>query len=166
MKIEFTRQIRDTPVEVRRETKVERPKPPVVPGSSSTKVAGDPTDPERPVLSRTSFEIPGTPVDLPRKLERHAVGEDRDVIPIVRIAPDYPARAARNGAEGWVQIRFNVTTSGTVRDAVVVASEPAGEFEDAALKSIARWRYNPRIDGGVAVERIGLETVIRFKLGN
>jgi protein TonB len=52
-----------------------------------------------------------------------------------------------------VQVQFSITPTGTVRDAVVVASEPGAVFDDAALKAIARWRYNPRVDGGVAVER-------------
>ena len=91
-------------------------------------------------------------------------GTDRDVIPVVRVPPDYPARAQSRGIEGWVQIQFSVTPTGTVRDPVVVGADPQGIFEDAALKAIARWRYNPRIDGGVAVERVGLQTVIRFEL--
>jgi TonB family protein len=46
----------------------------------------------------------------------------------------------------------------------VVSSEPGTTFDDAALKAIARWRYHPRIENGVAVERVGLQTVIRFQL--
>ena len=37
---------------------------------------------------------------------------------------------------------------------------------EAALKSIARWRYNPKIEGGVAVDRVGVQTIIRFTLEN
>jgi protein TonB len=51
-----------------------------------------------------------------------------------------------------------------VKDAVVVNAEPKNIFDDAALKAIARWRYNPRVDGGVAVERVGVQTIIRFQL--
>jgi protein TonB len=91
-------------------------------------------------------------------------GIDGDVTPLVRMSPDYPARAAEAGTEGWVQVRFSVTTAGTVRDATVVASEPGTTFDEAALKAVARWRYNPRVVDGVAVERIGLETVFRFEL--
>ncbi len=93
-------------------------------------------------------------------------GIDGDVVPIVRPPPDYPPRAITNGREGWVQVRFSVTAIGTVRDAVVVASEPDTIFDEAALKAIARWRYNPRVEGGEAVERVGLQTVIRFELEN
>ncbi len=164
-KIAFTRQIPDTPVQIKRDPKIERPKPPVVPGSSSTNVNGDPTALAQ-TLTRASFELPGTKIEIPREQQRNAVGVDRDVMPVAQFPPEYPQRATLKGIEGWVQVRFNITAGGTVRDAVVVAAQPAGEFEDAALKSIARWRYNPRIDGGVPVERIGVETLIRFKLGN
>ena len=91
-------------------------------------------------------------------------GTDRDVIPTVRVPPEYPARAQARGIEGWVQIQFAVTPTGTVRDPVVVAAEPQGFFEEAALKAILRWRYSPRVDGGVAVERVGFQTVLRFEL--
>jgi len=63
-----------------------------------------------------------------------------------------------------VQVRFTITPTGTVKDPVVVNAEPKGMFDDAALKAIARWRYNPRVEGGVAVERVGVETIIRFQL--
>ena len=45
-----------------------------------------------------------------------------------------------------MRVQFSVTAVGTVRDAVVVASEPGTIFDDAALKAIARWRYNPRVE--------------------
>jgi protein TonB len=63
-----------------------------------------------------------------------------------------------------VQVRFAVTPTGAVRDAAVVASEPGTVFDQAALAAVARWRYNPRVEAGVAVERVGLETLLRFTL--
>jgi protein TonB len=93
-----------------------------------------------------------------------SAGSDRDVIPLVRIAPDYPPRALSRGLEGWVQVQFTITATGTVKDPVVVNAEPKQIFDDAALKAIARWRYNPRVEGGVAVERVGVQTIIRFQL--
>jgi protein TonB len=53
-----------------------------------------------------------------------------------------------------------------VRDAQVVDSEPGTLFDEAALKAIARWRYKPRIRNDEAVERVGLQTIIRFELEN
>jgi protein TonB len=93
-------------------------------------------------------------------------GFDGDVIAVVQPRPEYPARAIQGNIEGWVQVRFTVTAIGTVRDAVVVAAQPETVFDDAALKAIARWRYNPRVENGEAVERVGLQTIIRFTLEN
>jgi protein TonB len=94
------------------------------------------------------------------------LGLDGDVTPLVRPNPDYPPRAIAGQIEGWVQVQFSVTVAGTVRDAVVVASEPGTIFDEAALKAIARWRYNPRVVDGAAVERVGLQALIRFTLDN
>jgi protein TonB len=92
-------------------------------------------------------------------------GIDREPIPFVRVDPDYPQRALLSQTEGWVQVQFTITAAGTVKDARVVAAEPRGVFDDAALKAIGRWRYGPKIESGVPVERVGLQTVIRFQLG-
>jgi protein TonB len=91
-------------------------------------------------------------------------GVDGDVIPRVRVNPDYPPNAAGKNIEGWVRVQFTVTAIGTVKDAIVVGSEPGTIFDDAALKAIARWRYNPRVVNGEAVERVGVQTMIRFEL--
>ncbi len=87
-----------------------------------------------------------------------------ELAPISRVAPDYPPSALRRGLEGWVQIRFTVTPAGTVEDPVVVDADPKGYFEDAALASIAQWRYSSRMENGVAVARVGVQTIIVFKL--
>jgi protein TonB len=156
--VEFTRKLVQSPIETRRPDKPHRD-PPTLPPS-----------PPRPGPGGGDVPDPGTPYRPPvinvggPKHAGPSVGVDRDVIPVVRFPPEYPARAIPRGIEGWVQIQFTVTTAGTVRDPVVVAAEPHGIFEEAALNAIARWRYNPRIDGGVAVERVGLQTVIRFEL--
>ena len=41
---------------------------------------------------------------------------------------------------------------------------PKSIFDDAALKAIARWRYNPKVENGTAVERVGVQTRIVFQL--
>lgn len=93
-----------------------------------------------------------------------ASGNDTDAVPVVRVSPLYPQRAAQNGTEGWVQVRFTISESGAVKDPIVVDSSPKGVFDDAALKAITRWRYNPKVEGGIAVERRGIQTLLRFEL--
>jgi protein TonB len=98
------------------------------------------------------------------KMTVNVGGSDRDTMPLVRINPDYPPRAQSRGIEGWVLIEFTITAAGTVRDARVVQASPKGYFEDAALKAIARWRYNPKVQEGVAVERVGVRVRLSFNM--
>ena len=114
-------------------------------------------------MTPARYQPYSTAVDLGH-YERAPVGQDREVIPIVRIAPDYPPKALLDQTEGWVKVQFSIAPTGTVHDAFVVDSSPKNVFDAAALKSIARWRYNPKVEDGVPVERVGVQTVIRFQL--
>ena len=158
--IKLARPRPETPVETKRVERPRREPPTVVPGPQRLIVDTLGSDVvgriqiSRPIVDRTGRE---------RIVMR---GTDGDVAPIVRATPQYPPAAIARQIEGWVRVQFSVTAIGTVRDAIVVDSEPASIFDDAALKAIARWRYNPRVEGGEAVERVGLQTVIRFELEN
>lgn len=159
-RIDFSRLRKDTEVQTKRDQKIEREKPP-------------PT-PEMPKMSFSTGGIENNVATLTPVVDARgamtkmsmAAGSDRDVIPLVRINPDYPPRALSRGIEGWVKVQFTITPTGTVKDPIVVDAEPKQMFDDAALKAIARWRYNPRVEGGVAVERVGVQTIIRFQLEN
>ncbi len=163
--VKFTRLLVDTPIVTkRREEKIVRPSERPLPAAPGIRPVdnGD----VRVVLSRPAsgrYEPYDAGSDL-RHYERTAVGQDREVIPIVRIAPEYPPQALLAQTEGWVKLQFTVTPTGTVHDPFVVDSSPKNVFDAAALKAIARWRYNPRIEDGVPVERVGVQTIIRFQL--
>jgi TonB family protein len=64
-----------------------------------------------------------------------------EVTRLIEVAPDYPPAAAAAGIEGYVDVRFSISPSGTVIDPQVVAAKPEGVFEEAALAAVARWRY-------------------------
>jgi TonB family protein len=86
-----------------------------------------------------------------------------DVVPLVRINPQYPELALRRRREGWVQMQFDITDTGTVANAhVVSSSDPM--FDDAALTALRQWRYKPKITDGLPVARPGVQTIIRFQL--
>jgi len=85
------------------------------------------------------------------------------VVPLERVPPKYPPRAANRHIEGWVKIEFTITTSGTVENAVVVEAEPAEVFDEAALKAINQWIFKEKIVNGVAVEQRAVQT-LQFKL--
>lgn len=89
---------------------------------------------------------------------------DTDAVPLVRVQPTYPMRAAQRGIEGWVEIEFTIGKSGTVTNPTVVGYEPSTIFNKTALQAIRKWKYNPKIEEGKAVERPGIIVRLRFNL--
>ena len=67
--------------------------------------------------------------------------------------------------EGWVKIEFTVTPEGNVSDPNVVAAEPEGIFDDAALNAIRKWKFKEKIVDGRAVAQKAVQT-LKFKLLN
>ncbi len=85
------------------------------------------------------------------------------VVPLERVPPKYPVRAASRHIEGWVKVEFTISTSGTVENAVVVDAQPPEVFDEAALKAINQWTFKEKIVNGVAVEQRAVQT-LQFKL--
>jgi protein TonB len=88
---------------------------------------------------------------------------DSDVIPIVRIAPQYPREALMKGIEGWVELEFVINSDGTVANPVILGAVPAQIFNRSAMRAILRWKFKPRFVDGRAVSRRGRQ-VIEYKL--
>lgn len=118
---------------------------------------------EKPATPEASVSAP-QPVSKPAPV---TVGGGQKistgVIPLERIPPKYPMRAANRHIEGWVKIEFTITPNGTVENAVVVEAEPAEVFDEAALKAINQWKFKEKIVDGVAVEQRAVQT-LQFKL--
>jgi protein TonB len=91
-------------------------------------------------------------------------GSDRDVVPLVRVDPEYPPRAKQQGVEGYVDLEFTITPVGTVEDPVVIGSSPALVFDRAAIQAVRKWRYNPKTENGVAIARKGVQVRLRFEI--
>lgn len=89
---------------------------------------------------------------------------DGDYLPIVKVAPLYPERAAEQGIEGYVELSFTVTETGSVADPIVIDSQPKGVFDDAAKRAVLRFKYKPRVEDGKPVRVQGVKQVITFKL--
>lgn len=88
-----------------------------------------------------------------------------DVIPIVRIDPEWPREALLDRIEGWVRIEFTILPDGNVTDPVVLESEPRRVFDQNAMRAVRRWKFKPRIVDGEAVSRQAIQT-IDFSLAN
>ena len=86
------------------------------------------------------------------------------MLPLVNIQPQYPTRAAQRGIEGWCQVSFTVTAEGGVRDVVVVDAEPQGMFDRSSIRAAERFRFQPRVVNGEAVEVPNVQYVFRYQL--
>ena len=86
-----------------------------------------------------------------------------DYLPIVRVAPVYPARALSRGLEGHVDLSFTVTAAGTVRDPIILFST-SSLFERAATRAVLKFKYKPRVVDGIPVDVTGVKTRITFRI--
>jgi protein TonB len=135
------------------------PKPPEVPPEVPPQDS-DVVDPNAPTIN-----IPAPTVSA--EVEIGGPGgmniAEGDYLPIVRVAPVYPARALSRGVEGYVDMMFTVTTTGTVKDPVVTFST-SSLFDRAAERAVLKFKYKPRVVDGVPVDVPGVTTRIRFEL--
>lgn len=84
--------------------------------------------------------------------------------PIRKPAPVYPAKAQQKGLRGRVVVQFTVRKNGKVADVKVVESDPPDVFDDAVLRAVRKWRYEPPKKSGVPVDYPGARTEIQFKV--
>ncbi|KZN60486.1 hypothetical protein N473_24345 [Pseudoalteromonas luteoviolacea CPMOR-1] len=153
----ISQDIEDSPVETRRVL----PPPP-------KPVQKAPPKPNTPPAETTGVNVEvnitsgvkSAPIQMQNTLQM----SDTHAAPIVRIEPTYPAAAARDGIEGWVQLAFSISPNGQVIDAQVVDAKPKRVFNRAALKALKRWKYRPKMINGKPVVQSGQSVVLEFNL--
>lgn len=117
-------------------------------------------------MEASNFEM-STPITAPEIELSAGLGfnvSDGDYIPLVKVEPMYPRRARARGQEGFVLLEFTITRNGTVRDAIVISSEPKGVFDEVALEAARKFRYRPKSLNGETVEVTGVQNKFVFKL--
>ena len=158
-KLEFVRIKRDESVNTQDLTPEKPPKPPETPPETPPQDQ-DNIDPNAPSIDVGRPEISAnTDIGGPGGMN---IAEG-DYLPIVRVAPVYPSRALSRGLEGFVDMSFTVTTTGSVRDPIVLQST-SSLFERAATQAVLKFKYKPRVVDGVPVEVPGVKTRISFEL--
>ncbi len=75
----------------------------------------------------------------------------------------YPRPARIRNVEGWVELEFVVGADGVPTNPTVVAAEPPGTFDAAALDAASQYRYAPFVREGRVYER-RVQLRIRFSL--
>ncbi|HEY0684293.1 MAG TPA: energy transducer TonB [Steroidobacter sp.] len=76
------------------------------------------------------------------------------------VSPVYPDSARKRGVEGWVELAFTVQTNGSVNDVEVRNASPADVFDDAAVRAVRQWRFEPVEKNGEVVEQ---RAMVRLK---
>ena len=130
------------------------------------------TPPPPPQIERAKADQPSEPVArlegaIPKfeapKIDRsqfEIAVSDRDAQPLVRIPPQMPPRAEKSG---HCKVRFNVSPEGQPFD-VQATYCTERMFESPSIRSVQKWKYNPKIQDGRPVGRTGVESKITFRL--
>ncbi|MDE0659066.1 MAG: TonB family protein [Gammaproteobacteria bacterium] len=92
--------------------------------------------------------------------------ETDEFLPLIKVAPTYPRYALERNLQGHVLLEFAVTTTGAVRDPVVLEAEPPGVFDRAAVTAVSRFRYKPKVVQGEAVEVTGVRNRVIFEFSH
>ncbi|MDQ2070815.1 M56 family metallopeptidase [Natronospira bacteriovora] len=119
--------------------------------------------------------LAGSLVNTASDTDRHQATEadpaehkDGALKPIVRVAPKWPREAVQQGIEGEVTMEMRVHKDGSVSDVTVVASNPEGVFDEAAVEAVEQWRIHPAMeelpDGSVEVRAATVRQTIHFRL--
>ena len=159
--LDFVRLKRDESIE-RRQLKPKKPPPPETP----------PPQPPTPKLenldpSAEKIAISAVPVETDIEMSGGfslGVGEG-DYLPIVKVAPIYPARALQRGLEGFCVVQYTVTSLGTIKDPVVVQDQCTSSlWHRASLQAALKFKYKPRVIDGVAVEVPGVQNKFTYEI--
>jgi protein TonB len=59
----------------------------------------------------------------------------------------------RRGTTGFVDLTLTIARDGSVYNIAVQSAEPGTTFNEAAIEAVSQWRFDPVIEGGVAVEK-------------
>lgn len=164
--IEFLRQIKDSQADVRQRHK---PKPP-------PEIEPQPEMPKMEITDNNNVSKPDLQMEMPQMSSALSKGNgpylggaggsggNSQALPVVRIEPQYPRRAAMKGQEGWVLLEFDITAVGTVDNVKVIESKPRRVFDSSARRALLKWKYKPKLIEGKAKKQVRQTVKLEFKL--
>ena len=161
--VDFIRLKKDTTLKEKSRAIPDKPEPPKKPPPPDLPPPELQAPPQAPNLD---IEFPDIAIPTDFKgafLGPQNQGGNSQVIPLVRINPQYPRNELLAGVEGWVKVRFTVEPDGSVSSPKVVESKPPRVFDSSALRAIKKWKFKPKVVNGIAVSQDGTQ-IIEFKL--
>lgn len=160
--IQLTMDKQDAKAQVKKRIVPKPPTPPEQPPKPDT----TPPDASSDIDTSMSFSMGGLDTgsaDTGFKLG-NMMTRDGDATPIVRIEPQYPIAAARDGKEGYVQLSFTINEIGGVEDIKIIKAEPKRLFDREAKRALRKWKYKPKMVDGKAVRQTGQTVQLDFNL--
>jgi len=160
--------VRIKPEEIIRRKKPKPKKPP------APKVA--PAEPPIPMLAAPEpsiHKITLTPAPVRTDITLSAggfaldIGEQSEYLPVAKVAPVYPRRAAQRGIEGHCMVEYTVRADGSVSGVQVVEGECThSSFKKPSIEAAGKFKYKPRVIDGVRVEVPGVRNRFIYRLEN
>ena len=164
--MEFIRIKDDESLSFKDRIKPKKPTPPIEPPPPPKVIVEKQA---KPTVNKIKIEIPN--IDLPTiagggpflgNWQGNPLAEG-DVLPIVRIDPQWPREALARGIEGYVVVEVTIASDGSVRGASIIESVPKRMFDRNVIRAVLKWKFKPRIINGVPVERKAIQT-LEFKI--
>jgi TonB family protein len=115
-----------------------------------------------PIVAAAAVPV-AAPGSAPAEAQSPAAQTEGTLTRTRYVPPLYPDSARNRNIGGWVDLTFLVGPDGAVSDVAVVAAQPPGTFEQAAIAAVRRWRYQPLVrDGHAASQQARVR--VRFKV--
>ncbi len=106
----------------------------------------------------------GGPVVITKPPITGVFGIGGQMVPVIKIAPQYPQAAAAKGTEGYVDILFDVTALGTTENIRIIAYVPSTVFNKSVIKAVQGWKYKPNVVDGAPVKTYDVKDRVRFAM--
>ncbi len=91
----------------------------------------------------------------------------QDYVPLLKIAPIYPRKAAERGVQGEVTVQFDVDESGIVINPTIFENKTRSTaLEKASIVAALKFRYAPGFVDGKPVVTEGVKNRFTYKLVN
>lgn len=89
---------------------------------------------------------------------------NQQALPLYRVEPQYPARAMKLGAQGFVLLSFTIDTQGRPQKIRIKESKPRRMFDKAAVHALKKWKYQPKVLDGKSIAQAGQTVRLEFKI--
>lgn len=141
--------------------KPETPEPPpkAMPKASNHAVTNT-VSPSMPSLNLDA-SVSGLAINVPTFSD---FGANQQAMPLYRVEPKYPARAMKQGAQGYVVLSFTIDPQGRPTDISVLDAKPRRLFEREAMRALKKWKYQPKVVDGKSIAQVGQTVRLEFKI--